>query len=89
MSEGSSLQNFSGGKEYVSEHYCFDMVLAKDPWQSSVFTSMQIISLQIEGDQEDLSIPVIACEVRELWTIQQECQYWRYISLDTANGLLS
>jgi hypothetical protein len=38
-------------------------------------TSMQIIGLQIEGNKEDPSIPVIAHEVRELWTIHQECQY--------------
>jgi hypothetical protein len=37
MSEGSSYQNSSGCRSNISNHYYFDMVLAKDPSQSSVF----------------------------------------------------
>jgi len=40
-------------------------------------TTMKIIWLHIEGNQEDPSIPVIAHEVWELWTIHQESLYWR------------
>jgi len=37
MSEGNKCQNFSGSRWNISNHYNFDMVLAKGPWQSSVF----------------------------------------------------
>ena len=36
MSEWSCFQMFSGHKQNISNHYCFGMVLAKDPWHSSV-----------------------------------------------------
>jgi len=37
MSEGSSWQNSSGHRSNISDHYYFDMMLAKDPSHSFVF----------------------------------------------------
>ena len=36
MFEGNFLQMFSGHKQNISNHCCFGMVLAKNPWHSSV-----------------------------------------------------
>ena len=59
MSEGSSCRNSSGCRSNISNHYYFDMVLAKDPLHSSVLHQCWDILLQIGGHQDDLSIPVM------------------------------
>ena len=59
MSEGSSCRNSSGCRSNISNHYYFDMVLAKDPFTFFCFTSMLRHFTADWGPQGDLSIPVM------------------------------